>query len=185
MAGVNTIPFPASSENPDEQIFDELLAKYTAAIFTAKELESLDIPTRQTLMGNWMREGDLGFVFGERGSGKTWFVDAIATHLSVGRQLSDWAVPAPIDVLLIGEMPLDAARDRLKGMSPNNSRLHVLHHEMLFDKSGIAMNLTSANVQKVVTDICIGKSIKLLVIDNLSCLFRGLRRTMPTSGRRS
>jgi hypothetical protein len=161
--------------DPD-QLFAELLQKYSAAICTSKDLESLDIPAREFLMGKWMREGDLGFVFGERGSGKTWFIGAVATHLSAGRDLFEWNVPKAGNVLLIdGEMPLDAARDRLKGMMPDNSRLHVLHHEMLFDKSGVAMNLTSERTQRVITEICTRDSIKLLVIDNLSCLFAGIK----------
>jgi AAA domain len=159
-----------------DQLFTELLEKYSAAICTSQDLESLNIPAREFLMGKWMREGDLGFVFGERGSGKTWFIDALATHLSVGRDLSDWNVPKPVHVLLIdGEMPLDTARDRLKGMMPENERLYLLHHERLFDKSGLAMNLTADRTQKVVTEICVQNSIKLVVIDNLSCLFAGIK----------
>jgi hypothetical protein len=100
-------------EDSEQQIFEELLTKYSTAICTSEQLESLDIPARKFLMGQWMREGDLGFVFGERGSGKTWLVDAIATHLSTGKALDDWAAPEARDVLLIdGEMPLDSARDR-------------------------------------------------------------------------
>jgi DNA-binding transcriptional ArsR family regulator len=165
-----------TDEETDRQIFEELLKKYTAAIVTCEELEGLDIPLRKFLMGKWMREGDLGFVFGERGSGKTWFIDAIATHLSAGRDLHDWSVDEAADVLLIdGEMPLDAARDRLKGMSRGNRRLNILHHEKLFDQCGLAMNLTNERAQRIVTEICVKKSIKLLVIDNLSCLFSGIR----------
>jgi hypothetical protein len=60
-------------------------------------------------------------------------------------------------------MPLDAARERLKGMSPANQRLHVLHHETLFDRTGLSMNLTGERSQRIVTEICIRKSIKLLL----------------------
>jgi putative DNA primase/helicase len=193
VAGVTEIPVPKqrsganshtdlpkarrqTDEELDQQVFQELLTKYSGAICTSEELETLDVPSRQFLMGQWMREGDLGFVFGERGSGKTWFVDAIATSLSTGQDLYGWTVPAAIDVLLIdGEMPLDASRDRLKGMSPNNSRLHILHHERLFDQSGLAMNLTSERAQRTITEICYRRSIKLLVLDNLSCLFGGIK----------
>jgi hypothetical protein len=160
----------------EEALFEELLSKYESAICTAQQLEGLDIPTRKFLIGHWMREGDLGFVFGDRGSGKTWFVDALATHLSAGLDLFDWAVPEATDVLLIdGEMPLDAARDRIKGMSPNNSRLHVLHHERLFDQCGLAMNLTREQSQKILTSVCEKKQVKLLILDNLSCLFSGMK----------
>lgn len=163
------------TEDPD-QLFNELLKKYSNAVCTSQKLETVPIPKRKGLMGKWMREGDLGFVYGERGSGKTWFIDAIATHLSTGNGLHDWMVLEPVNVLLIdGEMPLDAARDRLKGMMPDNPRLHILHHEMLFDRSGVAMNLTNERAQRVITEICKRHSIKLLVLDNLSCLFYGVK----------
>jgi len=164
------------SDQRDELLFQELLAKYESAICTSHQLEAMEIPRRALLMGKWMREGDLGFVFGERGSGKTWLVDAIGTHLSAKKDLFEWNVPAASNVLMVdGEMPLDATRDRLKGISPGNTRLHILHHEMLFDRSGMAMNLTTERLQKIVTQICLNKSIKLLILDNLSCLFSGIK----------
>jgi hypothetical protein len=160
----------------EDELFDELLKKYSAAICTSEQLESIDLPPRNKLVGSWLYEGDLGFVYGERGSGKTWFVDALATHLSTGSELHGWDVPEKADVLLVdGEMPIDAARDRLKGMRKGNPKLHILHHEMLFNSCGAAMNLTSERTQRVVTEICIQKKIKLLIIDNLSCLFSGIK----------
>jgi putative DNA primase/helicase len=164
------------SEKPDDQLFNELLANYNAAICTSEQLEQISIPARKKLLGDFMREGDLGFVYGERGSGKTWLVDAIATHLSSGNELHGWAVPEAVDVLLVdGEMPIDAARDRLRGMRTGNRRLHVLHHEKLFDAAGLAMNLASERTQRVITSICIEKGVKLLILDNLSCLFSGIK----------
>lgn len=166
----------APKEQTDDEVFQELLAKYAVAICTSQELKSLDIPERTILMGGWMREGDLGFVFGPRGAGKTWFVDAIATHLSTGRELFEWSVPQAEHVLFVdGEMPLDATRDRLKGMMPKNSRLHLLHHERLFDLAGETMNLTSERIQRILTELCTRNAIKLLILDNLSCLFSGMK----------
>jgi putative DNA primase/helicase len=60
-------------------------------------------------------------------------------------------------------------------MSPENPRLHVLHHERLCDQSGVTMNLANSSTQQVITHICLEKSIKLLVLDNLSCLFSGIK----------
>lgn len=156
-------------------MFEELLAKYEAAVVTADELEKILIKPRAPLVGKWMKEGDLGFVWGERGSGKTWFVDAIATHLSTGHDLSDWTIPKAADVLYVdGEMPSEDTRNRLTGLSPDNKRLHILNHELLFDRTGLTMNLTDPRNQRVLTELCIRKTIKLLVLDNLSCLFSGL-----------
>jgi DNA-binding transcriptional ArsR family regulator len=163
-------------EDTEQKIFDELLRNYSAAVRTSGELETVSLPPRKKLLGQWLYEGDLGFVYGERGSGKTWFIDAVATYLSIGMELQGWKVPEAADVLLVdGEMPIDAARDRLKGMRQGNGRLHLLHHDMLFNVAGLAMNLTSELTQKVITAICIDKKIKLLILDNLSCLFSGVK----------
>jgi hypothetical protein len=73
------------------------------------------------------------------------------------------------------EMPLDAHRDRIKGMQPGNPLLHVLHHESLFDMTGLAMNLTDPRQQKAITALCVKLKKQLLVLDNLSCLFSGMK----------
>jgi hypothetical protein len=174
--GASEKVMPFDSTEHDEKLFDELLVKYNAAVRTADAFESATITPRKNLMGKWMREGDLGFVFGERGSGKTWFVDALTTHISTGRDLHGWDVPDAVDVLYVdGEMPGDDARDRIKGMSTKgNQRLHILHHELLFDSCGLAMNLTQPLQQRVITALCIQKNVKLLTLDNLSCLFYGM-----------
>jgi hypothetical protein len=160
----------------DDQIFNELLVKYESAVRTAAELESMAIIPRKPLLGKWMKEGDTGFVYGERGSGKTWLIDSIATHISTGKALFDWSVPEIADVMLVdGEMPGDDARDRIKGMAAGNTRFHILHHEVLFDLTGLAMNLTDPFVQRVITGWCVKKKAKLLILDNLSCFFSGVK----------
>ena len=168
---------PSGATGNEEQLFEELLSKYRTAVCTAAELESIEIIPRKPLMGNWMKEGDLGFVFGFRGSGKTFLVDAIATHVSSGKDLAEWVVQTEgVDVMIVdGEMPADDARDRIKGLSPGNPRLHILHHERLFDVTGLTMNLTDSRVQRVITSLCVEKKVKLLILDNLSCLFSGMK----------
>jgi hypothetical protein len=166
----------APAEDRENKLIEELLQKYEAALHTSAQLETLDIPKRKFLLGSWMREADLGFVFGERGAGKTYLIDSIATHLTSGLALDEWAVPEPVGVLLVdGEMPLDDHRDRLKGMQPGNPLLHVLHHESLFDAAGLAMNLTDPLQQKAITALCVKLKKKLLILDNLSCLCSGMK----------
>jgi AAA domain len=171
------IPGTNGNEPPEQSLFEELLQKYDAAVCTLQQWEGVEVLKRKFLVGEWMREGDLGFLFGERGGGKTYFAGALATHLSAGRDLFSWAIPNHADVMYVdGEMPQDDARDRLKGMSPNNPRIHVLHHDRLFDQCGSIMNLTHPVSQMVVTAICQKRNIKLLILDNLSCLFTGIKK---------
>jgi hypothetical protein len=143
---------------------------------TSEELETATIRPRVKLLGEWMREGDLGFIYGERGIGKTWLVCAIATHLSAGVNLDTWEAWEAVPVLFIdGEMAQDSTRDRLKGMSQANKNLHVLHHERLFDLSGLSMNLADSVTQRVLTSLCTEKKVKALILDNLSCLVSGVK----------
>lgn len=173
-----TLPWqsePVKEEDHEQRLFDELRAKYEQAVRTSLELKSLNITPRKLLLGRWLREGDLGFVYGSRGSGKTWLIDAIAARVSTGSDLFEWAVVEAATVLLIdGEMPLDDSRDRINGMN-GNERLHVLHHEVLFDQFGLAMNLADPREQQVITALCVQRNAKLLILDNLSCLFTGMK----------
>jgi RecA-family ATPase len=131
----------SSTEELEERLFEELLQKYRAALLTSEELEAAPIKPRLKLVGEWFWEGDLGFIYGERGIGKTWFVEGLAVQLSIGKDFDTWAIPSPAPVLYVdGEMPQDSTRDRLKGLAQKNKNLIVLHHERIFDSSGLSMN---------------------------------------------
>lgn len=87
----------------------------------------------------------------------------------------DWTVPAQIHVLLVdGEMPHDDTKSRLQGLGANKEFLHLLHHQVLFDRQGLEMNLTNLEVQDILTKLCEHTGTKLLVLDTSSSLFRGL-----------
>jgi RecA-family ATPase len=165
----------AIDEEREQQLFNELLVRYEAAVCTSEQLATMDIAPRKFLMGHWMREGDLGFVYGWRGSGKTWFVNAIGTRIATGKDLEDWTVPEASAVLHVdGEMPFDDAKARILGMHKGNTLYQILHHDRLFETCGLSMNLTDTRTQKVLTALCIKRDIKLLILDNLSCLFSGM-----------
>src|ERR1700730_331518 len=164
------------NEPLEQRLFEDLLQKYRAALLTSEQLETTPITPRAKLLGEWLRECDLGFLYGERGIGKTWLVCAVATHVSTGNNLGTWKSWGAFPVLYVdGEMAQDSTRDRLKGMFEANKNLHVLHHERLFDLSGLSMNLANPLIQKVITNLGIGKEIKVLILDNLSCLVSGVK----------
>src|SRR5690349_6525993 len=72
-------------------------------------------------------------------------------------------------------MPGHAARERLKGLAAQNKRLFVLPHEILFERAGLVMNLADSQTQRVLTALCVEKTVKVLLLDNLSCLFSGMK----------
>jgi hypothetical protein len=73
-------------------------------------------------------------------------------------------------------MPYDDFKDRLHSFGVNDN-LHTLHHEVIFHQNGQSLNLTNPLMQLVVTHLCDAKKIKLLILDNLSCLFNGLKES--------
>jgi hypothetical protein len=60
---------------------------------TAMDDESFfkkDISPRRAILGSWFREGSLGFIFGRRGAGKTWFAWDMAISISKGVNYGPW-----------------------------------------------------------------------------------------------
>jgi hypothetical protein len=168
-------PLPATPPASEDERYNEALSNFNASVCLSKDLPTLDIPARLLLMGQWMREGDLGFIYGDRGSGKTWLVYALAIYLSSGRDLAGWTVTEPVSVLLVdGEMPPDDTKSRITGLGGLNERLLLLHHEVLFARTGAAMNLGNPDQQRAITELCIKRSAKVLILDNLSCLVFGV-----------
>jgi hypothetical protein len=147
-----------------------------ASVVTALELNDLELAPREKLLGDWFREGDCGFLFASRGTGKTWLALAMAQALSTGGKLGDWKAPAPVKVLYIdGEMPADLMRDRCKGLEASNDNLQFLNHEILFERTGKVLNIADPDVQRAITDHCINTGVKVVFLDNLSTCASGLK----------
>jgi putative DNA primase/helicase len=174
MAGV--IPYPKPEDDPADRasriITREILA---SALLPADSLASAEIKPRENLCGTWFRQGDLGFVFGVRGLGKTWFGLDLGRALSEGRQVGPWLVSKKWRVLYIdGEMPLDGIRERNGSLRKSDGSLVILNHEWLFQKTGYVLNLSEAGTQAAILALCDSEQFGVLILDNLSCLFSGM-----------
>jgi len=153
-----------------------------AAVVTSSELHDLELVPRKKLLGDWFCEGDLGFIFAFRGVGKTWLALAIAQALSTGGKLGDWKTLAPVKVLYLdGEMPPDLMRARCEGLQASNANLEFLNHEILFDRTGKTLNITSREVQQAITGRCVNSHAKVLLLDNLSTLASGMKENEADS----
>jgi len=169
---------PRPHEMNEGQLFQKLADEYSKAVVTVKDLKTIKIKPRAKIIGDWMKEGDLGFVYGARGSGKTWMVDFLLSGVSSGKAPYDaWEFHGAHPVLIVdGEMPYDDFTERLQSFGKNDN-LNTLHHEVIFHQNGQSLNLTNPLMQRVVTHLCDAKKIKLLVLDNLSCLFSGMKES--------
>ena len=152
------------------------------SVVTSTELHALNLIPRRKILGDWFAEGDLGILFAFRGVGKTWFALGIATALSTGGKLGEWQAHHAVRVLYVdGEMPADLMRDRCCGLESNNERLEFLNHEILFDRTGKVLNITNPETQQAITQHCIASGIKVLILDNLSTLARGMKENEADS----
>jgi hypothetical protein len=50
----------------------------------------MEIKPREPMIGDWLKEGDLGFIFAVRGVGKTWFGMDLARALADGKNFGPW-----------------------------------------------------------------------------------------------
>jgi putative DNA primase/helicase len=161
-------------ETPDLQA--DLLAAFDKATCPAAKLAEIKIPPRAPIIGNWLMEGDLGFIFGARGLGKTWLAMLLARRIAEGVTIGDWTVHKPRKVLYVdGEMPFDGIRERDTVLSSaTGADISYLQHEALFHATGRVLNLTNPLAQAALLEKCLREKIEVLILDNLSCLFSGI-----------
>jgi hypothetical protein len=153
----------------------ELEVALRKTICSCTELDAVNIPARSAILGDWFLEGDLGFIFAFRGTGKTFMALAMSSAIANGGACGPWNANGCRKVLYVdGEMPCDDFIFRSKGLE-GNGNLFVLHHEALFHLSGKVLNLADSITQETLTAWMLAEEIKVVIIDNLSCLFTGVK----------
>ena len=154
-----------------EQSWDDALP---VATVNSIELHDLKLTPRKKLLADWFCEGDCGFIYAFRGTGKTWFGVAMANALATGGKLGDWQANEPVKVLYVdSEMPPGLMRDRFDGLG-NHENLHFLNHEILFERTEKVINITNREIQQAITGHCVNTGIKVLFVDNLSSAASGM-----------
>ncbi|MBN8712295.1 MAG: AAA family ATPase [Verrucomicrobia bacterium] len=153
----------------------DLLAALQQCVRPSTQRPSVEIPARQRVMGDWFLEGDLGFIHAPRGVGKTWMALGLATAIAGGRDFGPWASGGVRRVLYVdGEMPCEALDERIASMGGSKD-LIVLNHEELFHLTGELLNFASPASQRGLTAYMLDRQISVVLLDNLSCLFSGVR----------
>lgn len=165
------------AESAPADLKPQWLEHLAKAICNSSDLPKLKVPPREPILGEWFKEADLGFIFGARGLGKTWLALLIGRQCAEGGRVADWPVHQPCRVLYVdGEMALDSIRERDAALStaPTDGMFY-LQHEALFHLTGKVLNLTNPIVQAAVLEDCLRQKLKVLILDNLSCLFTGIK----------
>jgi hypothetical protein len=155
----------------------EWLTSYDQATMPAGKLSQVPVPRRESIVDVWFKEGDLGFIYGPRGLGKTWLALLLARKCAEGGQLANWIVGAPRRVLYVdGEMPMDGIRQRDEALATTpTENMFYLQHEALFHLTGKVLNLAEPSSQAAILEKCRRDKIDVIFFDNLSCLFSGIK----------
>jgi len=142
---------------------------------SSEELSTMNIAPPKPILGDWLREGDLGFIFAQRGIGKTWLALDMAHGIAEKKNVGPWEAYLQEKCLYLdGEMPPGDIKKRDHALGQASKNLIYVNHEILFERTGRVMNLADADFQKAILDLCISEGFKILFLDNLSCLASGM-----------
>jgi RecA-family ATPase len=174
---LNRPPQSESTNGQEDLTWSESLV---LGMCTSSQLLTLDIPPRVAILGDWLFEGDLGFIFAQRGVGKTWLALDIAHGIAQLKDVGPWETQAQRKCLYLdGEMPPADIKKRDYALGKAAENLTYVNHEILFERTGKVMNLADKDFQRTVLERCKQDNFSVLFLDNLSCLASGVNENDP------
>ena len=153
----------------------EGLQKPPLVVLSLEELLVREVPPRRNLLDPWLPEQGLCMVYAPRGIGKTWFGLYVAYAVASGGSFLKWQADSAEGVLYVdGEMPLAVMKERTAQMVASTEKeatasFKIVTPDAQMDRGvpDLAQSSGQAEIDKLITD-----DIKLIVLDNLSCLTR-------------
>ena len=149
------------------------------------ELLKMDLPPRKHIISPWLPEQGLAMIHARRGVGKTYVALSIALAVASGKSFLRWNVEAPRGVLYIdGEMPAVTMRDRIIRLGTKNDWIPKADFKIInpdlqsnpLSLPNLALKEGQESVNKLLTE-----DIKLIIVDNISCLVRGTQENEASS----
>lgn len=139
------------------------------------ELNRLKIRRPRQLWGILIRLGQLGLVFGWRGTGKSTFMLALALAMATGVEFLGFSAKRAAKVVLLdGEMDLHSMQSRVRTVQSSlnvalTDNLKIMSPELF---AGVMPRLTTPEGQKEI-DRALGDDWDVLIIDNYSSFSSG------------
>jgi hypothetical protein len=126
----------------------------------------------------WFAERSLWMVYGPRGVGKSLFFTSLGIALATGTRFLTWSVETPTGVLYVdGEMTLENIQKRACDLAGAGipEQMYFLSSEMVFTATGRDLSLKTIEARKAIEQVLDATpEIKVLILDNISCLFGGI-----------
>lgn len=151
-------------------------------LMTASELLHSDIPPKSFLVSTFIPSSSFGMVFAPRGIGKSWFAFGLAKAIATGADtFLGWQIHDKGSVLFVdGEMSLVDLKERTKLLfgAQGSPKFHIMPSEQLY-QNGCPICLDMPQEHQAILQLLDymeqqGEKPKLIVLDNLSTLRRGV-----------
>lgn len=141
---------------------------FSGALLSAPALANKVLPPRLRLLGSWLREGDLGYLFAPRGHGKTWLAMLIGNAVAEGCALGSWEAGEGTRPVFYfdAEMNLPDVQDRSRKIGILSENFHWLSNEHLYMEQAISVNIANLAHQAGLSAMLPNGA--LFIIDNLS-----------------
>ena len=148
---------------------------FASCLLSAPELAAMQMVPRTPLLGEWMREGDLGYLFAPRGGGKTWLAMLIGKALAEGVSLGQWAAgQGPRSVYYFdAEMNQQDVQARAEKIGISHPSFYWLSNEYLYMTLTHSANIADPRHQEGLSNMLPDGSV--FIIDNLSTGQSGMR----------
>lgn len=147
-----------------------------SVIHSVPEFLQFEWPQPIQIIGDWFAQGDSAIISAQRGVGKTWISMWMGICISCGHQFMGHPTTKQKVLYIDGEMQPDLTQSRLKRLCKAElDNLHLLHHQRVFNELKLSLMLSELKWQIEVTKYLVENGIKVVIIDNLSALFSGMR----------
>jgi len=143
-------------------------------LITAGDLLVKKLAPRPRVLGAWMKEGDLGYIFAPRGHGKTWLAMLIGNAIAEGTALGEWSAGERTRrvVYFDAEMNLPDVQERAKLIGIGSQDFQWLQNELVFDQLRRGLNIAEVADQAAISEMLDEGDV--LIIDNLSTAASGM-----------
>ena len=143
------------------------------------DLMQMDLKPKVQIVSPWLRERDIVMIHAWRGIGKTWVTLSLGLSVSTGAPFFKWPTVSPRGVLLVdGEMSTPDLRTRIAMLMKGSGgkepvcQFNLITHDL--QERGIPSLDTSTGQDYIEQKL---DGIGLLILDNISTLFRGGARS--------
>ena len=148
----------------------------------SEEFLKLEFPARKIIIDPWLKEGSVGMIAGQMGSGKTFLDISIANGVTTETSVGNWIVKNPIPCVYVdGELEYREMQDRLRNLRIGNMKRKLT---LISDSFNVSTNrprinnLLDPNQRATLFKICEKSKDKdlgiLLILDNISVLCPGI-----------